>query len=272
MRIGDAWIGQEETDPTRWASAVREAGHTATVVPLCLLEEDPTSPVVRVFRDAAAAHDVVIAEVGAWSNPISPDPEVSREAVALCVRRLALADALGASCSVTIAGSRHHEQWAAPHSENYAPQTVGLIARTAQQVIDRVNPKRTVFAIETMPYVPPDPAESAADLIDAVNRPGQFGIHFDPVNMLNQPRRMLNPGAVHPRLSGEAQSEHRGVTRQGRRGWVWLRRGDHRVPARRRRARLFGVSRMYPYPLPGRAADHRAPSRRRGLSAGRRVR
>ena len=38
----------------------------------------------------------MIAEVGAWSNPLSPDSETSRKAIVLCQARLRLADRIGA--------------------------------------------------------------------------------------------------------------------------------------------------------------------------------
>ena len=42
-----------------------------------------------------AAHDVVIAEVGAWRNLLDPDPVKRRDNVAYVTGRLALAEALG---------------------------------------------------------------------------------------------------------------------------------------------------------------------------------
>jgi sugar phosphate isomerase/epimerase len=51
-----------------------------------------------------------------------------------------------------------------------------------------VKPTRTVYTLEPMPYTHPDSPETYLDLLKAVDRPG-FGVHLDPVNMTNDPRR-----------------------------------------------------------------------------------
>ncbi|MEJ7651853.1 MAG: hypothetical protein WKH64_00065 [Chloroflexia bacterium] len=89
-------------------------GYTAAAFPLHI-EHDENA--VREYAEAARSADVVIAEVGAWSNSISADEAVQREAVELCCRRLALADRVGARCCVNISGSRG-EQWDGPHPDN----------------------------------------------------------------------------------------------------------------------------------------------------------
>ena len=192
MRLGDALTGTTDTHPDAWARSIIDAGYNAAVAPKCLLAEDASPEHIKAFRDAAREHDIVIAEVGAWSNPISPDPDTRKNAIRLCQQRLALADALGAACCVNIAGSRHPERWEGPHADNYSPETFDLIVATTQEIIDAINPTETVIAVETMPYVPPDSPESARRLIDAVDRPGQFSIHFDPVNLLNTPKLALS--------------------------------------------------------------------------------
>jgi hypothetical protein len=47
----------------------------------------------------------VIAEVGTWSNPISPNEKQRNAAIKKCRDQLALAERIGASCCVNIAGS-----------------------------------------------------------------------------------------------------------------------------------------------------------------------
>ena len=61
--------------------------------------------VVGAYAEAAEQEGLTIAEVGAWSNPLSPDEDVRSEAFTRCVRQLQLADRIGASCCVNIAGS-----------------------------------------------------------------------------------------------------------------------------------------------------------------------
>jgi sugar phosphate isomerase/epimerase len=46
-----------------------------------------------------------------------------------------------------------------------------------------------------MPWVHPDSAESYRDLVAAIDR-DRFGVHLDPVNLINGPRRYFDTGAV----------------------------------------------------------------------------
>ena len=102
MRLGGP-ILDDFSDPERWIAAVRRRGYSAAYCPLESLDD---LGAVRAYADAARGAGVVIAEVGAWSNPLSPDEETRRRALETCQERLALADEIGARCCANIAGSR----------------------------------------------------------------------------------------------------------------------------------------------------------------------
>ena len=102
MRLGGP-VSSGNHDPEEWIAALRREGYRAAV---CPLEENVEETAIREYRLAAERHDIRIAEVGAWSNPISPDEDIRRQALAYCKRRLHLADLIGARCCVNISGSR----------------------------------------------------------------------------------------------------------------------------------------------------------------------
>ena len=102
MRLGGPVFGSFDS-PAAWAEAVRAGGYRAAYCPIGPDADDDT---VDAYEVAAAEADLVIAEVGAWSNPLSPDEETRAAAVAKCQRALELAERLGARCCVNIAGSR----------------------------------------------------------------------------------------------------------------------------------------------------------------------
>lgn len=189
LRLGGP-VHEPYEDPESWAAAVRRAGFAATVCPIGL-DADPET--VRAYRDAAERHDILIAEVGAWSNPISPDPATRTAALEKCRAALDLADRLGAQCAVTIAGSRAF-QWDGPHPDNLTEETFDLIVETVRGILDDVRPTQTLFCLETMPWVWPDSPDAYLRLVEAIDRPA-FGVHLDPVNMMSSPRRALNPTA-----------------------------------------------------------------------------
>lgn len=173
-------------DPDEWVAAVRAAGYPATFSPV---GTDASTEEITAYRERAEAADVVIAEVpGFGPNPLARNESERQAAVADLTDRLRLADDIGARCLVNIAGSRHPERWDGPHPENYTDRTFDRIVESVQEVIDAVEPTETYFTLETMPWMYPDSVESYRRLVDAIDR-DRFGVHFDPVNLVNSPRR-----------------------------------------------------------------------------------
>jgi sugar phosphate isomerase/epimerase len=146
---------------------------------------------VTAFRKAAEQAGLVISEVGAWSNPMDADPGKAAEALDKCIHSLALAEEIGARCCVNIVGSRNPNKWDGPHPDNFSAETFDLIVETSRKIIDAVNPVRTCYALETMPWIYPSSPDQYLDLIKAIDRPG-IGVHLDPVNMINCPERVYD--------------------------------------------------------------------------------
>jgi sugar phosphate isomerase/epimerase len=190
MRLGGP-IFEEVTDPDRWVAAVRRAGYSAAFCPVARGSSDD---VITAYAKVAESADIVIAEVGAWSNPLSPDPDTRKTAMTLCKESLALADKIGARCCVNISGSRG-DQWDGPHPDNLTEDTFEMIVETVRKIIDAVRPTRTFYALETMPWMYPDSAVSYLRMILAVNRK-QFAVHLDPVNLICSPQRYFNNASL----------------------------------------------------------------------------
>ena len=190
MRLG-APLMQPATDPAAWVAAVQAKGYRAAY---CPVKPDADVATIAAYRAAAQAADIVIAEVGAWSNPLSPDPVTRTAALDKCKASLLLAERIGARCCVNIAGSRG-EKWDGPHPADLTAETFDLIVTTTREIIDAVQPRQTVYALETMPWMYPDSLESYQRLIKAIDRPG-FGVHFDPVNLVNSPQRYFQNAAL----------------------------------------------------------------------------
>jgi sugar phosphate isomerase/epimerase len=188
MRLGGP-VFDVGTDPQAWADAHRRLGYSAAFLPEKLV---PDAAALAACVDAAKRADLLLAEVGAWSNPISRDEEQRRQAIELCCRRLDLADRAGVRCCVNIAGSRG-EVWDGPHPDNLSADTFDLVVQTVRAIIDAVRPMRTAYALETMPWIFPDSPDSYLDLIRAIDRKA-FGVHLDPVNMINCPARAYRTG------------------------------------------------------------------------------
>ncbi len=183
MRLGAPIFADTHT-PESWIASVQAKGYRAAY---CPLEPDADDETVRSYVQAARRADILIAEVGAWSNPLSPDELQRRKAIDKCKHSLDLAERIGAHHCVNISGSRS-TQWDGPHRDNFSDETFEMIVETTRDILDSVKPAHTFYSLETMPWAFPDSPQSYLRLIEAIDRPG-FGVHFDPVNMINSPRR-----------------------------------------------------------------------------------
>jgi sugar phosphate isomerase/epimerase len=154
LRLGGP-VFEKTGDPDTWVRAVKKLGYSAAY---CPVGADADSDTVAAYERAAKKADIIIAEVGAWSNPISPDEATRKAALEKCRMQLALADRIGARCCVNITGSRG-PQWDGPSPENLTEETFDLIVETTRGIIDDVRPKRTWFTLETMPWAYPDSGE-----------------------------------------------------------------------------------------------------------------
>ena len=143
---------------------------------------------IRAIREAFAAEDVVIAEVGAWRNMLDPDPQKRAEHLTYVTERLALAEAVAARCCVDIAGSFNPTVWYGPDPKNLSEEFFELTVENCRKVIDAVKPRRTTFSIEMMGWSLPDGPDEYVRLIRAVDRPA-FAVHMDVCNGINSPRR-----------------------------------------------------------------------------------
>jgi len=190
LRLGGP-VFEKVQDPQGWVGAVKRLGYSAAY---CPVGPDASDDVVRAYEEAAAKAGIIIAEVGAWSNPISPDEPTRRAALEKCRTSLALADRIGARCCVNIAGSRS-KVWDGPDAANFTKATFDMIVEMTRSIIDTVKPKRTYFTLETMPWAYPDSPDSYLQLFKAIDRK-QFAVHLDPVNLVCSPQRYYGTGQL----------------------------------------------------------------------------
>ena len=189
VRLGGPVFGDLK-DPLAWTKAVKAKGYSASYCPVSPGTDEKT---VKAFEKAAKDADIIISEVGAWSNPVSKNEKERNEAIKKCKDALALADLIGANCCVNITGSRG-EKWDGPDPENLTKDTFDLIVQTTREIIDAVKPVRTFYTLETMPWAYPDSPDSYLELIRAIDR-DRFAVHLDPVNMISSPQKYFNNAA-----------------------------------------------------------------------------
>lgn len=180
-------------DPVALAKAHKAKGYRAAYAPVVKLSEPEK---IKAVREAFAAEDIVIAEVGYWENLLDTElTERSRTRQAM-VNALALAEELGARCAVNILGSYCHGFGASSHSaQNFTEAAFDEAVEMARYFIDTVKPRTAFFAYEIFPFNLIDSPEMMAKLIEAVDR-NQFGVHLDLANLINCPRAYWTSGDI----------------------------------------------------------------------------
>lgn len=187
MKLGIS-TALKHTTPQKWAESLARAGCSSVVFPVDYRAKES---LIAGYQKAAEEYGLQIAEVGIWKNAIAKDSEEQKEAMDYSIGQLRLADRLGASCCVNVAGSAG-ERWDGPYRENFSSKTWDRTVRMIQEVIDEVKPQRTFFTIEPMPWMVPTGPEEYARLLEAVGRE-RFAVHMDIVNMMNTPERYFFP-------------------------------------------------------------------------------
>ncbi len=191
VRLGGP-IFLKSNDPVQLAREHRRIGYSAAYCPEADAKDGAR---IRAIREAFAAENIVISEVGAWKNMLDPDAATRAANLNYVTERLALAEAVGARCCVDIAGSYNPMSWFGMHPKNLSREFFDATVENCRRVIDQVKPSLTRFAIEMMPWSLPDGPDSYVQLIKAVDR-AAFGVHLDVCNVINSPTRFYFNQAV----------------------------------------------------------------------------
>ncbi len=175
-------------DPAALAKEHARLGYRAAYCPNATVADTARC---KAIESAFQQEGVVIAEVGAWKNMLAPDAAERKANMDYIIERMALADAVGARCCVTIAGSYNPKVWYGPHPENFSFEFFDATVENVRKVIETVKPKRAKFAIEMMGWCIPSGPEEYLRLVQTINHPA-FGVHIDVCNGINSPERYYN--------------------------------------------------------------------------------
>lgn len=188
MRLGGN-VFYKGTDPEEYALAHVRKGYGAALCPDWITLERPSE--LRAFKEAMKKHDVRIAEVGAWCNPLHPDPREAEAKIQYMIGRLRLAEELEAATCVNILGSKNSQYWDGPDQSGYSENFFREAVEVSQRIIDAVKPIHTKLSFEMMPFYFLDCAEEYLHFLEAVNRK-EAAVHLDICNTMNNPRRFYN--------------------------------------------------------------------------------
>ena len=177
--------------PEDWAETLEKKGFQACSFPVTSRASDAE---IFAYQKALNDHNIHIAEVGIWDSPFSTDPKKAAEVRDYSIHQLELADMLGADCCSNVSGAVG-PVWYAYYPENYAGDAYKRVEDYVRELLDRADPKRTVFGLEIMQWMLPDSVASYKKLIDDIGDP-RFGAHLDPINLINSMDIVRNYDAV----------------------------------------------------------------------------
>jgi len=183
---------RESDDPVVLAQAHKKFGYTAAFAPAA---KPGDTARVNAIRKAFADAGVLIAEVGAWENMMTPDAAARKKNLDYVTHQMALADELPARCCVDVAGSYDGETLSGPDPRNLSKEFFDSTVENCRKIIDSVKPKQSKFSIEMKGWNIPDGPDSYLALIKAVDR-AAFGVHMDICNIINSPVRYYTSGKL----------------------------------------------------------------------------
>lgn len=182
----------KSSDPRELAREARRLGYSAAYCPAAAPHETEK---LRAIESGFAAESVALAEVGVWVNLLDADPAKRKENLQKVTDGLAVAEAVGARCAVTICGSFNEIVWFGPHPKNLSREFFDAAVENARKILDAVKPKRSRFSYEMMGWSLPDSPDAYLKMIRAVDRAG-FAVHLDVCNLVNSPERFYNNAAL----------------------------------------------------------------------------
>lgn len=207
MRLGISHVLPHK-DPKDFAKIQKDLGLSAVVFPV---DYKAPESLIADYADACKDKNLLIAEVGAWSNPISEIPAQREEALQKCIGQLRLADEIGAKCCVNIAGAFGGARWDGYHPANYTQEAFDATVRCVQTIIDTAKPKQAKYCMEAMQWMIPDTPQQYLELIQAVDREA-FSVHIDVTNWVYSPKHYLYStqfiDEIFDLLGADAQSCH----------------------------------------------------------------
>ena len=179
MRLGGS-VMLPYHSPKEWLALVKELSYSAVVFPV---HWSTPKAVRQEYLSCIRDNGLVIGEVGIWKYLFAPDEKQRREALEESYRCLELAEEVGANCCVNISGTPS-EIWDAYHPLNYTQETYDKIVEISRQIIDAVQPEKTAYSLEPMPWMCPRSPEEYLQLIRDVDR-SAFRVHLDYCNMIS---------------------------------------------------------------------------------------
>ncbi len=145
---------------------------------------DMTDSELRAFTGALREHDVVVFEVGGYTNMIHPDPAIRQENLKSLAVSIEAADKVNCPMVGTITGSCDPKNFFNVHPDNWTLETWNLTVDSIRQVLKDTAGMKAALGMEAQVTTNLDGPKAHRRLIDDVGDP-RCAVNLDPTNMIH---------------------------------------------------------------------------------------
>lgn len=183
VRLG-GYLGRNENESlTETVKKLKEAGYTG-----CVTGPEPWNSMkdseLNELRTALKKYDVVVFEVGGYTNMIHPDRTELQKNLKKLATCIEAADKIDCPMVGTISGSLDPVDFFNVHPDNWTEKTWKILVRSMKQVLRDTAGMKAAIGMEAQVTTNIDGPKAHKRLIDDVGDP-RSAVNFDPVNMMS---------------------------------------------------------------------------------------
>lgn len=183
IRLGTGMNRQQGESLTEMVKRIKDGGYTGVVTGADPWIDMPDSELSELLT-ALKTYDVVVFEVGSYTNMIHPDSAVRQENLAKLTRSIEAADMLGCPMIGTISGSCDPVNFFNVHPDNWTLETWKLLVESAKQVLRDTAGMKAALGMEAQVTTNIDGPAAHKKLMEDVGDP-RCAVNLDPVNMIS---------------------------------------------------------------------------------------
>ena len=183
IRIGGTLSRSENMSLTETVKQLKDKGYTGAVT-----SPEPWNSMkdseLREVNEALKKYDVVVFEVGGYTNMIHPDTATLQKNLKNLCACIEAADKLNCPMVGTISGSLDPVDFFNVHPDNWTEKTWKLLVQSMKQVLRDTAGMKAAIGMEAQVTNNIDGPKSHKRLIDDVGDP-RCAVNLDPVNMMS---------------------------------------------------------------------------------------
>jgi sugar phosphate isomerase/epimerase len=183
IRLAIRMVREGKESPEETVKRIREGGYTA-------VNTQPSQWNDAELTELSAAlkkYDVVVFEVGAYSNIIHPDRARRQEIISAIIQKFEGAEKIGGILVATVSGSWDRRYLINPQPENWSKETWKVLVQSVKQILRDTAGMKTALGMEAQVTTNLDSPKAHKRLIDDVGDP-RCAVNLDPTNMVSLDR------------------------------------------------------------------------------------